>query len=119
MRANQTPKNSRKNAKPYQISINSRNYFMYTEYMKNLKVLHDSVNNDQKSNILSLVAFDNNRKNLRNLGFKFSDKQFRNALIKKENNKFTLEKNKRVQPKSKKPLNNEEKNKIIEILNKY
>ena len=49
--------------------------------------------------------------------FKFTNKQFRNAKNKRENNNISLEKYKRVQPESKKPLSLNQKESIINLLN--
>ena len=92
MGLNRINTNLRKKVKNKNFKINNRNYFMYNQFLQNLKKLHTKANNDQKSNILSIVAYDNMRKILRNFGFKFSDKQFRNAKNKRENNNINLKK---------------------------
>ena len=84
MELNRINTNLGKKEKKKNFKISYRNYFMYTQFLDNLKELHTKAKNDNKNNILSIVAYDNMRKKLRNFGFKFSDKQFRNAKKKRK-----------------------------------
>ena len=63
MEPNRIDTNLGKKEKNKKFKINNRNYFMYSQFLQNLKELHTKANNDQKSNILSIVAYDNMRKN--------------------------------------------------------
>ena len=56
----------------------------------NIKKLHTNVHNNKKSNIFALVTYGNLRLQLKNLRFKFSNKQYKNAKLKRENDNFTL-----------------------------
>ena len=68
MELNRINTNLGKKEKNKNFKINNRNYFMYTKFLQNLKELHTKAKNNQKSNILSIVAYDNMRKKLRNFG---------------------------------------------------
>ena len=109
--------NNRNRYSPYKTGDDINNCFSYTEILQNIRALHGNVENDQKSNILSIVSYDNMKYLLRNIGFKFSNKQYNNAKIKRLNGNITLEKYKRHSPKSRRKLNEEEKRSISECLN--
>ena len=70
--------NNRNRYSPYKTGDDINNCFNYTEILQNIKALHGNVENDQKSNILSIVSYDNMKYLLRNIGFKFSSKQYNN-----------------------------------------
>ena len=100
--------NSRFN--PY-LKVN--NYFMYTEILDNIKKLYNNVKSDNKTSILSIVAYNNIKNLLKNIGFKFTNIQFNNAMLKRISGIFNLNSYKRSVPISKKKLNKSEIEKII------
>ena len=89
------------------------------EVYKNILKLYNNASNDNKSHILSMVAYDELKKYLKEIGFKFTKKQFENAKNKKNSNEFTLKKYKRHIPESKKKINDQDINNIKNYLNKY
>ena len=82
------------------------------EVYKNILKLYNNASNDNKSHILSMVAYDELKKFLKEIGFKFTKKQFENAKNKKNSNEFTLKKYKRHIPESKKTINEKDINNI-------
>ena len=56
---------------------------MLTKILKNIKNLHQNIENDQKSNILALVAYDDIKYILKGIGFSFSYNQYIIAKNKK------------------------------------
>ena len=89
------------------------------EVYKNILKLYNNASNDNKSHILSMVAYDELKKYLKEIGFKFTKKQFENAKNKKNSNEFVLKKYKRHIPESKKKINDQDINNIKNYLNKY
>ena len=81
--------------------------------------MHINANKEQKSNILSVVSYDYMKPVLKEIGFKFSKKQFNTAKKKRLNENITLNKYKRYIPECKRKLSEEEKNKIIYYLDYY
>ena len=91
------------------------NYFMYTEILDNIKKLYNNVKSDNKTSILSIVAYNNIKNLLKNIGFKFTNIQFNYAVLKKINRIFNLNSYKRCVPISKKKLNKTETKKLCTI----
>ena len=50
--------NNRNRYSPYKTGDDINNCFSYTEILQNIRALHGNVENDQKSNILSIVSYD-------------------------------------------------------------
>src|ERR1700759_3824433 len=89
---------------------------MEKQILVNIQKLHSNVIKDQKSNILSLVAYDNLKFTLVDIGFKFSWKQFKTAKIKREKQEFNLNNYKRFIPYTKTKVNNNDREVIKQIL---
>ena len=67
------------------LNCNKENVLLQYEILNNIKKLHNNAINEQKSNILSLVAYKYLNPTLKELGFKYSSKQFKNAEKKRIN----------------------------------
>ena len=91
----------------------------YTEILNNVKKAYTNVKSDNKNFILSLVAYNDNKVLLRELGYKFTNSQFKNAIEKRVNENFNLLSYFRKVPQSKRKLNIFEINKIIYYLDLY
>src|ERR1700691_5051084 len=98
---------------PYHYNKNNGNFLLNGEILNNIKELHKNANNEQKSNILSVVAYDYMKPILKKIGFKFSNNQFKNAKNKRINENISLNKYKRHVPESKTKLNEEDKYNIM------
>lgn len=70
------------------------------DILPNILELHRNCKNEQKSNILALVAFDEHKKFIKKFGFKFTEKQFKAAKNKRINKNLTLNNYKRHVPES-------------------
>ena len=75
-------KNRNNTYSPY-INMKNSNYFLYTDILNNIKRAYINVKSDHKNFILSLVAYNNNKQLLKDMGYKFTSSQFKKA-IKKE-----------------------------------
>ena len=95
------------------------NYFLYTEILSNIKRDYMNVKSDQKNSILSLVAYNNIKSLLKNIGYKFTNSQFNKAIEKRISQNFNLLGYLRNVPKSKKKLNELEIKKIKDYLDYY
>ena len=100
---------------PY-INMKNNNYFLYTDILNNIKRAYSSVKSDHKNFILSLVAYNNNKQLLKDMGYKFTSSQFKKAIEKRVNNDFNLKGYLKNVPKSKKKLNELEISKIKHYL---
>ena len=104
---------------PYHYNNYNGSILLNAEILNNINELHKNAKNDQKSNILSVVAYDYMKPILKKLGFKFSNNQFKNAKNKRINENINLNKYKRHIPESKKKLSEDDIKNIIDYLNKY
>src|ERR1700759_5452862 len=104
---------------PYHYNNYNGSILINAEILNNINELHKNAKNDQKINILSVVAYDYMKPILKKLGFKFSNNQFKNAKNKRINENINLNKYKRHIPESKKKLNEDDIKNIIDYLNKY
>ena len=111
-------KNKDTRFKPYNF-FNKENVLLSAQILNNIKLLHTNGIKEQKSNILSVVSYDYMKPVLKEIGFKFSKKQFNTAKKKRLNENITLNKYKRYISEFKRKLNEEEKNKIILYLDYY
>ena len=111
-------KNKDTRFKPYNY-FNKENVLLSAQILNNIKLFHTNANKEQKSNILSVVSYDYIKPVLKEIGFKFSKKQFNTAKKKRLNDNITLNKYKRYIPECKRKLSEEEKNKIIYYLDYY
>ena len=102
---------------PYS-KINNYNY-INIEILNNIKKLYNNVRSDQKTNILSIVSYDNIKNLLRNIGFKFTKSQFQKATLNRIKEIFNLNSYKRSVPKSKKKLNKQEIQNILSYIDYY
>lgn len=89
---------------------------MTNQVLQNICTLYNTVKVDMKSNILGLVAYEELKSNILKIGFKFNNKTFNNAVLKRNSGEFCLKSHIRAMPPSKKPLNAIEKNSIIRQL---
>ena len=80
-------------------------YFLYTDILDNIKRAYTSVKSDHKNFILSLVAYNNNKQFLKDMGYKFTSSQFKKAIEKRVSKDFNLKGYLRNVPKSMKKLN--------------
>ena len=64
------------------ISMNNKNYLLYTEILVNVKKAYTNVKSDHKNLIFSLVAYNNNKQLLKVMGYKFTSFQFKKAIEK-------------------------------------
>ena len=90
---------------------------MFHNILNNLKKLHNNSNQSQKSNILSVISYDNIKIKLRKLGYKFSNTQFNTSKKKRSSDSFNLKVYKRSVPLSKQKLSEGHKEEIIQFLN--
>jgi hypothetical protein len=84
--------------------------------LDNIKTLHTNADLKHKSSILSLVADLFSNSELKNLGFNFSNKQFKTAIKKAKNKQFLLNNYQRFIPKSKVSIDKETQKLIINLL---
>ena len=82
-------KNKDTRFKPYNF-FNKENVLLSAQILNNIKLLHINANKEQKSNILSVVSYDYMKLVLKEIGFKFSKKQFNTAKKKRLNENITL-----------------------------
>ena len=102
--------------RPYQQYIKNWDLFKnHNDILENIKTLHNNVHINQKSNILSLVAYDDLKYYLRRIKFNFCEKQFNIAKSKRIENEINLNNYKRFVPISKRKLNSN----IIDDIVKY
>ena len=112
-------KNNIKRWIPYEINKKNDNSLINLNIMNNIKCLYSNATNDNKSYILSLVAYDDLIPTLKNTGLKFTKKQFNAAKLKRINNNFTFKKYIRHVPESKKKLNEDERKVVIKYLDYF
>ena len=99
---------------PYYV-MKFTNYFLYTEILSNIKRAYMNVKSDQKNSILSLVAYNNIKPLLKNIGYKFTNSQFNKAIEKRISQNFNLLGYLRNIPTSKKNINGFEIKKLKNI----
>lgn len=87
--------------------------------IENIRKLHSNAHINQKSNILSVLAYKSIKKLLRTRNFNFSDSQFKIAREKRKEGNISLNTYQRYVPYSKRKIENSVVKKIEEYLNKY
>lgn len=87
--------------------------------LENIRKLHANAHINQKSNILSVLAYNSLKKLLRNNNFIFSDSQFLIARNKRKEGRITMNNYVRHVPYSKRKLDLTLVEKIKEYLNKF
>ena len=96
--------------------LNAKNTQKNKKILENIKKMHKNSSIKYKSNLLSLIANEYNKAELKSLGFNFNNTQFNTALKKANNENFILSNYQRKIPKSKSIINKETYKYIINSL---
>ena len=91
---------------------------MMIDILQNIKILHSNIYKDQKSNILSLVGYNELKEVLLKFGFVFQKNQFDKATEKRSIKNFGLNSYNRSIPYSKTKLSKETIKKLIQFMDK-
>lgn len=102
-----------------QFSLNSINSSLSNSILQRIKLLHENSSLKFKSTILALIAGLFSRKTLLDSGFLFSSIQYRNALRKANSSNFMLSDYKRNVPPSRRPIEENTRELVIEYLKRY
>lgn len=87
--------------------------------IENIRKLHSNAPMNQKSNILSVVAYSSIKKMLRSKNFQFTDGQFSTARNKRKSGRITLNNYQRYVPYCKRKVSANVVEKIVKCLDKF